>query len=100
SKDFTWTEGHDRAEAERRLAEALARFRALGATVDGEIGDANPLEAIGDVFRGEEPFDEIILSTLPPGISRWLGQDLPTRVQKQYRVPVQHIVGVEELTKA
>jgi cell pole-organizing protein PopZ len=97
--DLTWTEGTDRAAAEARLSEALARFRTLGAVVTGEVGDTNPMEAIGDVMR-RESFDEIILSTLPPGISRWLGQDLPTRVRKQYRVPVQHIVGVEEVVRA
>jgi cell pole-organizing protein PopZ len=98
-KDFTWTEGGDRFAAEARLAEAMARFRALGAVVTGEVGDTNPLEAIGDVLR-RDSFDEIILSTLPPGVSRWLGQDLPTRVRKQHRVPLQHIVAVEEVARA
>jgi len=97
--DLTWTEGSARAAAEDRLVEAMARFRAVGATVNGEVGDANPMEAIGDVLRREQ-FDEIILSTLPPGISRWLGQDLPTRVRKQYRLPVQHVVAVEEPARA
>ena len=99
AKDFTWTEGGDRAAAEARLAEAMARFRATGAVVTGEVGDGNPLEAIGDVLRREQ-FDEIILSTLPPGISRWLGQDLLTRVKKQHRVPVHHIVAAEEVVRA
>src|SRR5205814_6494009 len=93
--DFTWTEGHDRAAADKRLAEELARFRSLGAEADGEVGDANPLEAIGDVLR-RESFDEIILSTLPPGVSKWLGQDLPHRVEKSFRLPVTHIVAVSE----
>ena len=97
--DFTWTEGTDRAAADARLAEAMTRFRSSGAVVTGEVGDTNPFEAIGDVMR-RESFDEIILSTLPPGISRWLGQDLLTRVRKQYRLPVQHIVGVEEVVRA
>jgi hypothetical protein len=95
TKDLTWTEGHDRSAAEARLAEALTRFRALGAEVQGEVGDPNPLEAIGDVLRREQ-FDEIILSTLPPGASRWLGQDLPKRVRKHFRGPLTHIVAVDE----
>jgi GABA permease len=93
--DLTWTEGHDRAAAEARLAEALARFKALGADVEGEVGDANPLEAIRDVMRTGQ-FDEIILSTLPPGVSRWLGQDLPKRVRKEFRTPLTHILAAEE----
>jgi hypothetical protein len=99
TKDLTWTEGGDRAAADARLAEAMARFRASGAVITGEVGDTNPMEAIGDVLR-RESFDEIVLSTLPPGASRWLGQDLPTRVRKQYRLPVQHIVGAEEVVRA
>ena len=95
TKDLLWTEGADRATAEQRLAEALARFRAVGAAATGEVGDANPVEAIGDVLR-RETFDEIILSTLPPGVSRWLGQDLPHRVEKQFRLPVSHVVAAEE----
>jgi hypothetical protein len=97
--DLTWTEGSDRAAAEDRLAEAMARFRAVGATVTGEVGDANPIEAIGDALRREH-FDEIILSTLPPGVSRWLGQDLPSRVRKQHRLPVQHIIAVDEVARS
>jgi GABA permease len=99
TKDFTWTEGTDRAAAEARLAEAMARFRAAGAIVTGEVGDAAPLEAIRDVMRRQQ-FDEIILSTLPPGVSRWLGQDLPHRVEKQFRLPIQHVVAVEEVAPA
>jgi GABA permease len=99
NKDFTWTEGSDRAAAEARLAEAMARFRAAGATVTGEVGDAAPLEAMRDVMRRLQ-FDEIILSTLPPGVSRWLGQDLPHRVEKEFKLPVHHVVAAEEVAPA
>lgn len=70
------SEGEARAGARCRLETALARFREAGATADGEIGGINPLYSIEDVLRRGE-FDEIILSTLPPGPSRWLRQDLP-----------------------
>ncbi len=44
-------------------------------------GDADPLAAIQDAvnFRG---YDEIILSTLPARVSRWLNLDLPSKVQR------------------
>jgi hypothetical protein len=89
-----WTEGEADAFARRNLARALEVFRKLGAHVDGEIGDEQPLTAIRDVLR-EQEFDEIILSTLPPGISRWLGQDLVSRVERGFAIPVTHVVGDE-----
>ena len=87
-----WTEGEAVAVAEERLEAALRRFRELGAEVHGLVGDASPMEAIGDAMADQE-FDEIILSTLPPGISRWLRQDLPRRVEKAFDVPVTHVVA-------
>jgi hypothetical protein len=93
--DFAvWTEGEAQAFARRNLAQALEVFRKLGANVNGEIGDEEPLTAIRDVLR-EQEFDEIILSTLPPGISRWLGQDLVSRVERGFAIPVAHVIGDE-----
>ena len=88
-----WTEGHDRAVAEERLQQALERFRALGADVQGEVGDARPIDAIRDVMLHAPPFDEIILSTLPPGVSRWLRQDLPHRIQRTWDLPLAVVVA-------
>jgi nucleotide-binding universal stress UspA family protein len=87
-----FTEGQAEAVAQHRLDDALARFRDLGAEADGEIGDASPFEAIADVLR-EQEFDGIILSTLPPGMSRWLKQDLVHRVERSFTLPLTHIVG-------
>jgi hypothetical protein len=87
-----WTEGEARAMAQQRLERALDQFRHLGADVDGEVGDENPFDAIQDAVRGEE-FDELILSTLPAGVSRWLKQDLPHRVERAFDLPVTHIVS-------
>lgn len=52
---------------------------AAGTPVDHIIGDSVPLDAIHDAInlRG---FDEIILSTLPARVSRWLKLDLPSKV--------------------
>lgn len=92
----TWTEGEALAVAQERLDNALTRFKELGAEATGEVGDPDPLQAIADALR-ERPFDEIILSTLPPGGSRWLRQDLPHRVERSFSVPVTHVVAeVEE----
>jgi hypothetical protein len=87
-----WTEGEARAMAQQRLDRALDAFRQLGADVDGEVGDENPFDAIQDAVRVAE-YDEVILSTLPVGMSRWLKQDLPHRVERALDLPVTHVVG-------
>lgn len=93
-----FTEGEAGALAQRRLDDALARFRDMGAEADGEVGDASPFEAIADALRDED-FDAIVLSTLPVGASRWLKQDLPSRVERSFGLPVTHIVGEPEPTQ-
>ena len=92
-----WTEGQVKRVTELRLHEALDRLRAEGFEVAGEVGDASPVRAVGDVLLAQpDGFDEIILSTLPPGPSRWLRQDVPHRVQRTYRLPVTHVVAAPQ----
>jgi hypothetical protein len=67
-------------EAELVLELALPLIEeAAGSRVEGIIGDPQPLDAIQDAvnLRG---FDEIIISTLPARVSRWLRIDLPSKV--------------------
>ncbi len=90
-----WTEGGARAAAHARLGAALARFRALGAEIEGEVGDPSPVHAVGDVLR-IRTFEEMIVSTLPPGPSRWLRMDLPHRLARIFGLPVTHLVGESE----
>jgi hypothetical protein len=70
-----------------RLGQLLADLRGLGAEVDGDLGDADPLKAAAELLERQH-FDEIILSTLPQPISRWLGMDLPRRLHRQTGLPV------------
>jgi hypothetical protein len=86
-KGLTWDEDEARAAAHERLAAAIARLAETGAHVSGEIGHRDPVVATEDALRGRA-IDEILLSTLPPGISRWLGQDVPTRLKGSVLVPV------------
>jgi len=90
-----WSDGEVVAMASRRLDDALTSLRRLGVDVSGEVGDASPVRAIGDALLQQE-FDEIILSTLPPGPSRWLRQDVVHRVQRTFSVPCTHIVADPE----
>ena len=66
-------------EAEEVLALALPLLEeAAGAPVEGMVGVAEPLAAIQDAIN-LHGFDEIILSTLPRRISRWMHLDLPRK---------------------
>jgi hypothetical protein len=73
-------EDQDRSEAETTLELALPLLsEAAGRRVEGLIGDPEPLSAIQDAVN-LHGFDEIILSTLPTRVSRWLRLDLPHKV--------------------
>jgi hypothetical protein len=64
------------SEADQTLALALPLLEeASGSPVEGMIGEADPLTAIQDAVnvRG---FDELIISTLPKRVSRWMRFDL------------------------
>jgi len=65
----------------------LDRLRGVGATVDGTVGDPDPMKAIQELVS-RRSFDEIIVSTLPSGVSRWLHQDLPHKVERKFHLPV------------
>jgi hypothetical protein len=99
SHGFTWDEDEARAAANERLSDALARLRDTGAEVSGEIGASDPIEATADALRGRE-VDEIILSTLPPGVSRWLKRDLPHRVEQRFGLPVTTVIGERQAASA
>ncbi len=75
------------AQAQQRLDQLLTRLEELGAKAEGELGHANPLKAIDDALASRQ-FDEMILSTLPQPISRWLRMDLPHQVQRHCGLPV------------
>jgi hypothetical protein len=93
----TWTEGDARSLARRRLAEAVDRLEAAGAEVEGVIGDPSPLQAVDDVLL-HQPHDEIILSTLPVGVSRWLTMDLPHRIEQRFALPVTTLISERQPT--
>ena len=84
---FTWNEDEATADAQERLDTMLAYLGGLGLTATGEVGYRDPVEAARDALR-RHPADEIILSTLPTGISRWLGTDVPSRLKSAVNVPV------------
>jgi hypothetical protein len=94
-KGLTWTEGTAHTMAAERMERAIASLSDLGAEFDGEVGNERPMDAVMDILR-ERSFDEIIVSTLPHGVSHWLRADLPARVARYSGLPVHHIVGVPD----
>jgi hypothetical protein len=59
---------------------------AAGGHVEGLIGDEDPVRAVAAALA-EAQYDEIVLSTLPARVSRWLHMDLPARLHR-FGLPV------------
>lgn len=82
-------------DAQRVLREALPKLsEAAGSEVTGDLGDAEPLSAIQDAVN-LGAFDEIIISTLPRRISRWLKLDLVSKT-RGLGLPVTHVEAAEQ----
>jgi hypothetical protein len=73
-------EDQDAGEAQTVLDLALPLLEdAAGGPVEGMVGDPNPMNAVQDAIN-LHGFDEVILSTLPTRVSRWLKLDLPSKI--------------------
>jgi hypothetical protein len=88
-----WASDEDgaRAVAEARLRESLSLLRAGGVSARGEVGDAEPLQAIEDALRTFGA-DEIIISTHPEGRSQWLERGVVSAARERFAVPITHVV--------
>ncbi len=87
---LVWEATETRAAAQAALGEAHRMFVAAGIDVaSSNVGDADPVLAIKDSIRTSgEPYDAVLLSTLPPGRSRWLRTDTPRRARRSVDIPV------------
>jgi hypothetical protein len=79
-----------REHAEPHLDAALEKFRAEGLNVEGTVGDSDPVAAVQDAANFSQ-FDEIIISTLPLRVSKWVKLDLPSKAERATGLPVTHI---------
>jgi hypothetical protein len=88
-----WTSDEDqaRAAAEDRLARSCHELDRLGINARGEVGDADPLQAMEDALRtfGAEM---IIVSTHPEGRSNWLERGVVSGARERFAVPITHVV--------
>jgi hypothetical protein len=72
------------------------RERMLGRGLNlasARVGAWDPIQAIEDELRAET-YSAIVISTLPPGISRWLRMDVPARLARRYpQLEFVHVVA-------
>lgn len=88
-----WLSDEDRArtEAWARLEDSLAALAEDGIDAQGEVGDADPVQAIEDALRTFSA-DELIISTHPAGRSNWLERGLIPRASQRFRLPITHVI--------
>jgi hypothetical protein len=81
-----------RAATAQRLEAAVQGLRQAGVRVEGVLGDSDPMLAVQDAWD-PRCFDEVIVATLPTGVSRWMAVDLPRRVERLTGARVTHIIA-------
>jgi flavin-binding protein dodecin len=80
--------------AQERLNIVLAWFRDAGVEAEGTLA-GDPMAAM-EAAVASQTFDEIIISTLPVRVSRWLRQDLAHRATRRFLVPITTVTGADE----
>ena len=85
--------GHDAAEHHREAFVEELRKEGLN-VADAKLGDPDPLAAIQDECNFHD-YDEVIVSTLPLKLSKWLRVDLPSKARAATGLPVTHVIGSE-----
>ena len=81
------------AADQSRLEAAVARLRGAGLDVEGEVGDRDPIVAVDEAWDPRR-YDEIVVSTLPIGVSKWLHAGVPERISKLTGALVTHTVSL------
>lgn len=90
------TEMHSgEGEADEHLTRAVERLRGAGLEVEAIRGDGDPGTAVQDALNAGGVYDEVVVSTLPSHLSRWLKLDLPRRVERITGLPVRHVEASE-----
>jgi hypothetical protein len=84
--------GGGREAADRQLQSAVQALREAGIEAEGSVGDADPVIAVSEVWDPKR-FDEIVISTLPASLSKWLPAALPQRIAKLTGARVAHVVS-------
>jgi hypothetical protein len=98
-RHWTSDEDHARGLAQERLEASLAALADEGVEAQGEVGDADPIQAMEDALRLFGA-DEIVISTHPPGRSNWLEKDVIEHARERFDLPITHVVVDLELERA
>ncbi len=80
------------ALATYRARHLIDELHAAGIDAEAEVGVAEPVRAVARALE-HEAADEIIVSTLKRGISRWLKVDLPKQLEHTFHLPVTVVEG-------
>ena len=87
--------GGGREAALEQLREATEQLQSAGLEAEGSVGAADPIVAVTDAWDPKR-YDEIIVSTLPMRLSKWLHAGLPERIEKLTNAPVTHVISEPE----
>ena len=81
-----------REAAQQVVTDALAALHEAGLEAEGAVGDSDPFVAATEAWDPKR-YDEIVVSTLPTSMSKWLHADLPRRIARQTDALVTHVVA-------
>ncbi|HSE82660.1 MAG TPA: universal stress protein [Gaiellaceae bacterium] len=84
-----------RTAAEERAFEAGHAVAPAARSVDAEVGDTDPVQAIEDALR-EFPADELVLVTHPDEDASWLEEGTPEEAFARFDLRVTHLVVAED----
>ena len=84
--------GGGREAALEKLREATGQLQSAGLEAEGSVGAPDPIVAVTDAWDPKR-YDEIIVSTLPMPVSKWLHAGLPERIERLTNAPVTHVIS-------
>ncbi len=84
-----------RAEAESRAVEVGHAVAPEAESVEAEVGDTDPAQAIEDALR-TFPADELVLVTRKDDDAGWLEEGTASEALARFKLPVTHLVVDED----
>ena len=84
-----------RAEAESRAVEVGHAVAPEAESVEAEVGDSDPVQAIEDALR-TFPADELVLVTRKDDDAGWLEEGTASEALARFNLPVTHLVVDED----